>query len=456
MIKQTPLERLKFFLSFIHPHKKRFLVAFSGGVDSTVLLECCIALKAVYDFQLDVVHIDHRWHETSTEEAAALQATYQCQVTHFFLYTLEKPSEESNLEDISRQKRYAIFEELHRHYVYDGIFLGHHADDRAETVLKRILEGGGLLDIDVMPEKSQWGSLTVYRPWISLSKQALLSYATEHHWDFIRDPTNQDTRFLRGKMREKMIPYLKEIFGKNIMESLNYKADQAKKMQQALAKLYHYYGWKVIVTAFGAELCFNGTQEIDPFEVGCFMKQVFKEQGVVASRFQVDVLSSLIAEKKSNKQLMIQGRLFLIDRGKVFWNFKKNILSVLQPKHNEIISPEELFEAKVLNYDSRYLDYMGWQSLWEQGISYCPVDAIDEYSLSFLKAPYLSCPIGRRLKKKYVEKKIPSFLIHLVPILLGSKKEMVGEFLLDSVTQAKVLGVKNPPYLVRIQYKKSV
>ncbi|MCH9703393.1 MAG: tRNA lysidine(34) synthetase TilS, partial [Chlamydiae bacterium] len=111
------------------------LLALSGGPDSMALLH----LMRELNHPFEVAHIDHGWREKSAEEAEKLQTLVN---EPFHLKRLEKFSQ--NAEDQARRARLNFFRELCEKRGLEGVLLGHHADDQAETVLKRLFEGARL------------------------------------------------------------------------------------------------------------------------------------------------------------------------------------------------------------------------------------------------------------------------------------------------------------------------
>jgi tRNA(Ile)-lysidine synthase len=101
------------------------------------------------------------------------------------------------------------------------IATGHHADDRAETVLMRLLRGAGPRGLAVLPARS--GGRV--RPMIRARKADVLAHLERHAIDYVDDPSNQDRRFLRVRVRLELLPLL-EALSPRIVEHLNALADQ--------------------------------------------------------------------------------------------------------------------------------------------------------------------------------------------------------------------------------------
>ncbi len=128
------LQRLALSKTFLR--SQSLLLALSGGVDSMVLFD--LLKKARIPFS--VAHVDHGWRESSHLEAISLKKMCEREGIPFYLLQL-KEKWTFNLEEQARAARYAFFKSLCDEHLFSGVLVAHQADDRAETVLKRVLEG---------------------------------------------------------------------------------------------------------------------------------------------------------------------------------------------------------------------------------------------------------------------------------------------------------------------------
>jgi tRNA(Ile)-lysidine synthase len=87
------------------------------------------------------------------------------------------------------------------------IATAHHADDRAETLLIRLLRGTGPVGLAVMPPRAAH----LVRPFIRARRSSILLHLARHHIDFATDPTNRDPRFLRSRVRAELLPRMAEL-----------------------------------------------------------------------------------------------------------------------------------------------------------------------------------------------------------------------------------------------------
>ena len=181
----------------------RYAVAFSGGLDSTVLLAALNRLKP--RLRVRALHIDHGLHpDSATWErhccnvAMALGAGYESRRC-----VVEKVAGES-LEAQARRVRYRALKAL----VVSGetLLTAHHADDQLETVMLRLLRGTGVRGLRGIARVQRFGSGLLARPLLGVTRQELLAAAQAWDLEWLEDPSNQDARFDRNYVRAKLVP----------------------------------------------------------------------------------------------------------------------------------------------------------------------------------------------------------------------------------------------------------
>ncbi len=187
-----------------------YLVAYSGGLDSHVLLHLLASIVKTHpEIHLRSVYIDHGlqqeslvWVDHCQQVATSLHIKHQTLSLH-----LQIPKGES-LEAVARTARYQA---LGKHLYEDEVLLtAHHQDDQAETLLLQLLRGSGLDGLAAMPEKSHFSASYHLRPLLGYSRAELERYTQTHALKHISDPSNEDNRFDRNYLRNSIIPGLKQ------------------------------------------------------------------------------------------------------------------------------------------------------------------------------------------------------------------------------------------------------
>lgn len=211
-------EFLQIWLSMAKQKKlQRVLVACSGGVDSVVLLRMLASLQSSLSLQLVVGHVHHGLRETANRDARFVQELAE---------QLHLPAEIEyvHLQDISiqhrrgteadaRHLRYQALLRMAEKYQCDAIAVAHHADDQVETVLWRLLRGAYLSGLQGMQAESvvPQSHMRLLRPLLSFSKQAIEKTAQQNGWSWVEDESNQSLRFLRNRLRQRVLPELRAI-----------------------------------------------------------------------------------------------------------------------------------------------------------------------------------------------------------------------------------------------------
>lgn len=189
---------------------RRWCVAFSGGLDSTVMLHALEQLaQALGDVELRAVHIDHglhpesgAWSDHCRRFAAALAVPFEARSV-----VVSRESGQG-VEAAARAARYAELEPM----LADGeaLLTAHHADDQVETLLLRLMRGAGIRGLASIAERAQFGRGWLLRPLLAAGRSDLDRYAREFDLDWIDDPTNRDTSIDRNYLRHQVIPLLRE------------------------------------------------------------------------------------------------------------------------------------------------------------------------------------------------------------------------------------------------------
>jgi len=192
-------------LELIPDDIQRVFVAFSGGLDSTVLLHLLVAEAREFEiipwhFNHDLLDVADSMEQFCIEQVDSLGL--EIRVDHLRLDQVE-----SNIEAISRDKRYALFAQHTR--AGDCILTAHHADDQAETFLLNALRGSGSAGLRGIARQRMLGDALLLRPLLDFSRSQLEDYAGQHELVWFNDPSNQANRFERNYLRNQVLPLMK-------------------------------------------------------------------------------------------------------------------------------------------------------------------------------------------------------------------------------------------------------
>lgn len=186
----------------------RILLALSGGVDSVVLAE--LLLELGYTFSAAHCNFHLRGEESNRDAEFVIKWAERKKVKLFvqdfdtYAYMQEKGI---SLEMAARELRYSWFENLMQENQIDYLLTAHHADDSAETFFINLLRGTGIAGLHgILPKNGN-----IIRPLLFATRKSILDYAELKNIQFVEDSTNSETKFLRNKIRHRVIPMLKEI-----------------------------------------------------------------------------------------------------------------------------------------------------------------------------------------------------------------------------------------------------
>lgn len=182
-------------------------VAYSGGLDSSVLLHAMAALRERFDVPVGAVHVHHGLQADA--DGWADHCRRVCADHHIPLSVLQvdaRPATGESPEAAARQARYAALADW---LAPDHCLLtAQHQDDQAETLLLQLLRGAGVPGLASMPACTAFGEGTHLRPLLSFSRQALQDYALAAGLEWIEDPSNAEVGLDRNFLRHSVMPLL--------------------------------------------------------------------------------------------------------------------------------------------------------------------------------------------------------------------------------------------------------
>lgn len=193
---------------YLPQNVNRFVIAFSGGMDSHVLLHAMASLReTVPDMALHAVHVDHGLQAKSGEWSEhCLSVCEKLNITCDVLKVDARAKAGESPEAAARDARYQAL--LNVMQAGDCLLTAHHQDDQAETLLLQLLRGGGPRGLSSMPVCNEFGVGQHCRPLLGFTREQLHDYARQHQFVWIEDESNFDTGFDRNYLRHEILPKL--------------------------------------------------------------------------------------------------------------------------------------------------------------------------------------------------------------------------------------------------------
>jgi tRNA(Ile)-lysidine synthase len=192
------------------------LVCVSGGPDSVCLLESLVRLRRLFRIRLEVFHFDHRLRDDSRADAVYVRRLAARHSLPFHLRVAEDaPAGGESVESWATGARSSAMAEVRREISADRIVEGHTLDDQAETVLLNLIIGTGLDGLaGIWPDGSH------AQPLLDVPREDVEAFCSALGLRPRRDPTNEDRRFLRNRIRIDAIPLLEDVTGRQVKATL--------------------------------------------------------------------------------------------------------------------------------------------------------------------------------------------------------------------------------------------
>lgn len=206
------------------------VAAVSGGHDSMAMVYALVEVRKSIDFNIIVAHVNHgvrgdeakRDQEFVKNQAKKLGLEFTTRDVDMNGYAREH---KITAEEAGRFLRYSFFREIIKEKGSGKIAVAHNRNDQAETLLMRIMRGTGIDGLKGMDFKSG----DVIRPLLDISRTDIEEYIEENHIETVLDKTNLVPIYSRNKVRLELIPYIKENFNQNIVDTL-WRLSQSSKL----------------------------------------------------------------------------------------------------------------------------------------------------------------------------------------------------------------------------------
>lgn len=214
-------------LSTINKHNliqkgDKIVLGLSGGPDSVCLLHVLNRLKKDFNMEIYAAHLNHQIRGIEAQKDA-LYVSKLCEDMGiiFFVKSINVPkyceNEGLSLEEGARKLRYEMFYEIKDKIKANKIAIGHNLNDQAETVMMRIMRGTGLKGlkgIDYIRDNC------IIRPILDVERNEIEEYCEAYNLNPRIDKTNLENIYTRNKIRLDLLPYMKDNFNSNVIESI--------------------------------------------------------------------------------------------------------------------------------------------------------------------------------------------------------------------------------------------
>lgn len=225
----------------------KIVVGVSGGPDSMCLLNLLNELKSELEIDLAVAHINHmlRGEDADADEEYVKRFCNRIGIQVFSkridILNFAKDRGMST-ETAGREVRYRYFEEVMNKLNFNKVATAHNANDQVETILMRIMRGTGLEGLTGIPVKREDKFI---RPILFLQREEIEKYCSDNELEPRIDESNLERTYSRNKVRIDMIPYMRDNFNPDIIETINRMAtilqEDNEFIQDVVNETFHKY-----------------------------------------------------------------------------------------------------------------------------------------------------------------------------------------------------------------------
>lgn len=198
----------------------KIVLGVSGGPDSLFMLDILNKLKEQLQIEIIVAHVNHMIRAEADEEEQFVKAFCEKIRVDFYSKRIEVEKYANNnkigLEEAGRKIRYEFFEEVCRKVGANKIAIAHNKNDKVETIIMHALRGSGISGLQGIQPKTN----KIIRPIIQIERKDIEIYCKEQNLEPRIDKSNFDNSYTRNKIRNVVIPYIKEEFNPNILETM--------------------------------------------------------------------------------------------------------------------------------------------------------------------------------------------------------------------------------------------
>lgn len=284
-------------------------IAYSGGLDSTVLLHLAHAYAKTRHISVFAFHVHHglsphadTWQAHCREQCRVMDIPFDAREVEV------GNQRKSGIEEAARLKRYAALGAMCNAHQVPLLLTAHHQDDQAETVLLQLLRGSGVAGLSGMdsvnhaPDLLGDASLMMGRPLLNLTRDQLESYVSQNDLSFVEDESNLDPRYARNALRHQVMPILQQYFP-GFQQRFSRTAQHAQSAQQLLITLA---AQDLATCLEGTSLLVSKLQSFNDERIDNMLRYWFGVRGMrMPSTSWLKEMRSQLLEAKHDAQLCV-------------------------------------------------------------------------------------------------------------------------------------------------------
>lgn len=282
----------------------KIVLGVSGGPDSICMLSILNEIKQDnnLNFEIVVAHINHMIRKEAIEDETFVKEFCEKIEIPFYSESIDvkKFANNNNIgtEEAGRIARYEFFDEILKRTNSNKIAIAHNKNDKIETIIMNVLRGSGIAGLKgIEPIKSN----KYIRPLIDCERYEIEEYCNEKKIEARIDKTNFENIYTRNKIRNIVIPYIKEEFNPNIVQTIDRLSDLVKEENEFLENL--------VKNTYQDLLIEEGKEEII-----LDIKKFNKQEKVIKSRILLYTISRLLGSAKGIEKIHIEDIIKLVSK----------------------------------------------------------------------------------------------------------------------------------------------
>lgn len=387
--------------------QQHLLVGFSGGLDSSVLLHQLITLREQQsELRLRAIHVHHGLNPLADGWVQHCQQQCQRWQVELTVVRVTLDACEQGVEAAARTARYQAFSASLQ--PGECLLTAQHQDDQCETLLLALKRGSGPAGLAGMPDKGRLGANLHLRPLLSHTRLQLEAWAAQHRLSWIEDDSNEDVRFDRNFLRQRVIPELSARwphFGRAVARSAMLCGEQEQLLDELLAESLS----ELVDDAGG--LCWPPLLTMSEAKRAALIRRwIGLQQGVMPSRESLRRIWQEVACSSQDAEPRLRLGQFEVRRfrNRLYW------LALTQPTSDLVLGWSAA--AETLNLPAG----LGQLQRGEKGMKVRAPDSAEKVSVRFQahgKFHLVGRAGSRSLKKIWQEKEIPPWQRDRTPLL---------------------------------------
>ncbi|WP_439133467.1 tRNA lysidine(34) synthetase TilS [Pseudomaricurvus sp.] len=308
-----------------HPEVKRWWVAYSGGLDSAVLLKGLVSVGPPQP--VVALHVNHGLSDHAEEWQSHCQKQCDDLGVELVVERVRVKADGRGLEDAARQARYEAFE---RHLASgDALLLAHHQDDQAETLLLRLMRGSGPKGMSAMTDQRSVAKGVLYRPLLGVSRTTLEEQARQWSLSWVEDDSNSSLSFDRNYLRHQVLPAVRERwpdFAEQWQQSAGLCRQSEELVQEVATEDWLRMEWRP--ERLGSSISLTALKALSSFRRGNLLRYWLEQQGLpLPERVHLQEVEHQLIEGREDSSAEVEWggvrlrrsrqRLFLLQEDKI-------------------------------------------------------------------------------------------------------------------------------------------